>query len=88
MSGLLVEITCNSSKDFNKRRPRFRPEWGNHKSAWGNAPGTKSKNPPSPNGAAQIHDRPTNEIIITKCSALSGNAVKDFIPLVHWILLP
>jgi hypothetical protein len=25
-----------------------------------------------PNGAAQIHDRATNEIIITNCSALSG----------------
>jgi len=66
----------------------IRPEWGNHKSAWGNAPGTKSKNTPSPNGATQIHDRRMYEIMNTNCSALSGNAVKDFIPLVHWILLP
>ena len=42
---------------------RFRPEWGNHNSARGKAPGMKSKNMPSPNGAIQIHDRLTNEII-------------------------
>jgi hypothetical protein len=51
---------------------RFRPEWGNHNSAWGNAPGGKSKNTPSPNGAAQIYDKRTIEIISTVCSALSG----------------
>ena len=33
MSGLFAGITCESSKDFNERNLRFRPEWGNHKSA-------------------------------------------------------
>ena len=51
---------------------RFRPEWGNHKSAWGNAPGTKSRHTASPNGAAQIHDRRAIETIGTNCSALLG----------------
>ncbi len=48
--------SCKSINDFTKRNLRFRPEWGNYNSAWGNAPGMKSKNAPSPNGAAQIHD--------------------------------
>jgi len=72
MSARLGGITCKSSHKFNTRNLRFRPEWGNHNSAWGNAPGRKSMNPPSPNGAAQIDDRRTNDMINTNCSALTG----------------
>ena len=81
MSGRLGGITCKSSQEFNERNLRFRPEWGNHKSAWGNAPGTKSKNTPSPTGAAQIHDRRTNDMINSNCFALSGKIIPmDLLP--------
>jgi hypothetical protein len=36
MSGQLGGITWKSSKDFHKRKLRFRAEWGNHNSVQGN----------------------------------------------------
>jgi hypothetical protein len=68
----LGRITRKSGNDFTACNLRFRPEWGNHKSAWGTAPGTQPQHIASPNGAAQMNDGRANEIINTIFPTLSG----------------
>ena len=54
------------------------PRMGQPQVSLGQRPRNEIELYASPNGATQIHDRRTYEIMNTNCSALSGNAVKDF----------
>lgn len=72
-------ITRKSSNDFTRRNLRFRTERGDHNSAWGNAPGMKSKNTPSPNGQRREGFYAVVFVVLKALSLIFSFAVRSLI---------